>query len=92
MENTKESRLHLYKQALIDFKIENAYTNKGFCHYFNNKFGLYIYPSEKFQELLPELYSLKPNNLTGLDWYQKGLRTPRIKNLTDVINSYGHGN
>lgn len=70
----------------------NKHTHCGFCHYFLQMHKLDVYEktykenSDRFNLLLPELYSTKPENAnTQTHWFSSGRLEPRIECLEKAI-------
>ncbi len=68
----------------------NKHTECGFCHYFLPMHKLDVYEktydenNDRFNLLLPELFSTKPKN-TNAHWFSRGELEPRIACLEKAI-------
>lgn len=91
--NNIHDRLKLYELALVDYESSLGmskdnrvlnFTNCGFCNYFKEQRGLYIY--EDFNIKLPELYAQKPeDHELRMGWFSDGEIEPRIECLKKAI-------
>lgn len=94
--NIYKKALKDYKYSLIKetkwygIFIKYKQTNYGFCHYFLHTHELNVYSFDdtvnRFNSLLPELYSTKPENANAhAHWFKCGKLEPRIECLEKAI-------